>query len=140
MHEMNQNAHIFKEMPNHVPNGVDITNALSATHLKDLDDKLTRRTFGYDSVEAYYAHSSAGKRLGEIKTPTLFVSALDDPISIKESIPFEDFKTNGNVALVTTRSGGHLGWPDRLPSWESNWVQSTVLDFLEKVSSHESFV
>lgn len=129
---MQLNADVFRQQA-HATNGVDIESALEARYLVDLDDRLTRRTFGYASVAEYYEHSSADKRIHQITTPTLFVSSLDDPISISTSIPFAAVQENPNVALVATQSGGHLGWPDELNGLDSTWVNHTMLDFLHAV-------
>ena len=38
------------------------------------------------------------------------VQALDDPIAPEEAIPYEALRGNPNTVLVTTMTGGHLGW------------------------------
>lgn len=41
--------------------------------------------------------------------PCLFLTALDDPISNQECIPYLEIASNPNAVLVITRLGGHLG-------------------------------
>lgn len=125
--EMEKNAHVFRH-PGSDVNGVDIDWALQADRLKELDERLTRRTFGYSSVWEYYRDASCGKRLGEIDCLTLFISAIDDPIS--RGIPFDAFRENPSIALVATESGGHIGWNSRLFGYDSTWVERVALDFL----------
>ena len=44
------------------------------------DDVLTRKVFGFDSVDAYYEAASSDKFLPAIAVPFLAINAMDDPI------------------------------------------------------------
>jgi predicted alpha/beta-fold hydrolase len=48
--------------------------------------------------------------LSKVTTPTLLLSALNDPIVHQEAIPYADIKINPNLLLLTTRCGGHIAW------------------------------
>ena len=80
------------------------------TTIRQIDETLTCTQFGYESVEEYYGESSCRDRLKYIKTPTLFLNALDDPIFDKKAIPHEEFLKNDNIMLATTNGGGHIGY------------------------------
>jgi len=45
-----------------------------------------------------------------IRTPTLYLSALDDPVISDTALDYRPFKTNNNIVLATTKLGGHLGY------------------------------
>lgn len=49
-------------------------------------------------------------QLSNIRIPTFFLNALDDPIFDKVGIPFEEFKGNDYIMLGVTKGGGHIGF------------------------------
>lgn len=84
--------------------------AAAAKTVRDFDEAITRRSFGFPSVDAYYEYSGSKKRLPGVRIPLVCVQAEDDPIAVKEAIPYEAIRKNENVMLLSTKSGGHLGW------------------------------
>lgn len=88
----------------------DPKRARAAKTIRDFDDAITRVSFGWPSVDHYYAGSSSARRIGGVRAPLLCLQALDDPIAPAEAIPRLEMKRNADVVLVTTRTGGHLGW------------------------------
>ena len=54
--------------------------ASTATSIRALDEAVTRRQYGYASVDDYYAAASSDQRLALIRTPLLLLNAFDDPI------------------------------------------------------------
>ena len=78
--------------------------------LNDFDEQLTVIVYNYANVGAYHEAGSSVRVMDRVKIPLLCVSAKDDPICISEGIPYEMVKRNPNVILVTTNTGGHLGF------------------------------
>ena len=74
------------------------------------DTMVTIKMFGYKSREEYYDKSSSCWSIPFIKTPTLFMAALDDPLIGKTGIDFKAISLNENTVLATTDVGGHLGF------------------------------
>ena len=73
------------------------------------DHTFAIKMFGYDSVDDYWNRASCWHTIEQIKTPTLFFNALDDPICARDAIDYEIFKRNPFTAIATTKYGGHLG-------------------------------
>lgn len=109
------------------------------------DEELTRKTFGFDSLLAYYAHADSGSRLKHVTSPILVVSSIDDPIAKgSEGDADTNARANENVVLVRTAHGGHLGWADKLEAPDAAlakgqllkgrplWVERVVLGFLDQ--------
>jgi len=69
-----------------------------------------RVSFGWPSVDAYYAGSSSSLSVPNVAVPLLVIQAEDDPIAPVEAIPTDALRQNPNCILVVTPSGGHLGW------------------------------
>lgn len=102
---------------------------LSTTTMRQIDETLTCSQFGYETVEEYYVQSSCHEKLKFIKTPTLFLNSLDDPISDKKAIPYDEFLNNDNIMLATTSGGGHIGYLHGIMKIEQ-WFTVPIFEFL----------
>ena len=110
---------------------VDAAGLASARTVREFDEAITRRSFGFPTVDAYYEASGSAARVPAVAVPLLCVQAEDDPIALIEATPVEALRANPHCVLVTTPSGGHIGWmsgPDA--PFGAPWPYRTVLDFL----------
>jgi predicted alpha/beta-fold hydrolase len=108
--------------------------AASARSIRELDEALTRRQYGYASVDDYYAAASSDQRLSVITTPTLLLNAYDDPIVPGGSLlgAIRQARDNPHLLMAVTSHGGHLGWCERRDPWAGPaWTERVVLGFLE---------
>lgn len=80
--------------------------------LKDFDDNFTSKLFGFNCANEYYRHASPVQRLLKVRVPLVIVNSLDDPIIGYRTLPFDEVRLNPFTMLVTTSTGGHLGWFD----------------------------
>ena len=106
----------------------------TATSIRQLDEGVTRRQYGYASVDEYYENASSDQRLGMVETPLLCLNAYDDPIAPGASLirALRNARDNPNVLLGITAHGGHLGWCERGDPWGgSTWVERATCGFLE---------
>jgi predicted alpha/beta-fold hydrolase len=125
-------AHLFAGLPNYDRRLVE-----SARTVRDFDEAVTRVTFGFPSVDAYYDASSSRRLIGNVKVPLLVVQAKDDPIAVRSAVPRDVIRNVGpdaNVILVETESGGHLGWSagEEAP-FGAPWPDVGAMQFLEAV-------
>lgn len=99
--------------------------------MRDFDEAVTRVTFGFPSVDAYYAASSSRNVISDVKTPLLVVQARDDPIAVSSATPRDAIAASEHVLLVETESGGHLGWTagEEAP-FGSPWPDLGAIQFL----------
>ena len=110
---------------------IDVAGTSAAQTVRQFDEAMTRRTFGFPSVDAYYQSSGSKDRLPHVAIPLLCVQAADDPIAVDEAIPRAAAAANPHVALVVTPSGGHLGWQAANGSpFGSPWPYDGVLQWL----------
>ena len=64
-----------------------------------------------------------------ISIPTLLIHALDDPICIKEMIPFVEAYDNKNIFMLITKKGGHINFftGEKQPK---RWAYKPTIEFL----------
>lgn len=98
------------------------------TNFKSMDEVLTSKLYGFKDVDEYYYKASCIHSVPHIKTPSLFVNALDDPLVGNECIDYEVFKRNQNVAVATTQHGGHMGYGESIFT-QRVWVLEPCLKF-----------
>jgi predicted alpha/beta-fold hydrolase len=107
-----------------------------AKNVREFDVVATSRLFGYKSVNEYYRHASSVIDIPYISVPSLFLSALDDPICSNEVIPYEEIQANPYTILAITKRGGHLGWfrngSDNLFP-RARWFATPVGEFIHAV-------
>ncbi|XP_043507361.1 abhydrolase domain-containing protein 2 isoform X1 [Frieseomelitta varia] len=85
---------------------------ISAATLPELDEAYTRKVHNFRSVKELYKWSSSLFYLDNIKTPMVFINALDDPIvpeMLLEPIK-EHARTHPQTLYVELAHGGHLGF------------------------------
>lgn len=98
----------IKNAPKHFDFDWDL--AMATIGINQIDEAITRRLLGYNTLTEYYDHFSCHHRLKDIKVPLLCLNAKDDPILNHISIPYQECMSNDNIILLITNTGGHVGW------------------------------
>ncbi len=101
-------------------------------NFKDFDDTYTAPAHGFKDAEDYWRTSSCKQFIPFIKTPTLLITALDDPFFTKECYPTEEAKNNADFHLETTIYGGHVGFGSHLNFKQNTWCEYRILSFLQQ--------
>ena len=93
----------------------------------EFDDTVTAPLHGFLGADDYWARSSSGPRLKDIRVPTLVLNARNDPFMPESALDAvkDSGKMPANVVLEFPRSGGHAGFPGR-----DRWLARRVLEFL----------
>ncbi|KAJ3031227.1 UNVERIFIED_CONTAM: hypothetical protein HDU68_005833 [Siphonaria sp. JEL0065] len=143
-----QHTHVFPSSSsgtNTVAEGgapISPTKVMSSKYLTDFDEHLTRRVFGYRTVNEFYRMGGSAQYLPDVCIPTLLLSALDDPVALAKAIPIADVRENPFVILATTDLGGHLGWFESLFGFGKGykrWFTRPVLEYITAIlEAHES--
>ncbi|KAI7870140.1 Alpha/Beta hydrolase protein [Spinellus fusiger] len=107
---------------------IDHDKVKSANFIREYDQELTRKMRGYTTVSNYYRSASCFQSIEKVRIPLLCINALDDPISLPESIPYDEVKLNPYVILATTQYGGHLGWFENTLK-TSRWIDKPITEF-----------
>lgn len=93
---------------------IDYNEVLSVKSLREFDEKLSIRMWGYESVEDYYRDASNRGKMCQIKVPTLCINAADDMFSPLHALPLEEVSESPYVTMVVTQRGGHIGFMEGL--------------------------
>ena len=98
-----------------------------AVSIYDFDDAVTAPVHGFADAHDYYSRSSSLGWIKQIRLPTLFLSAVDDPFLPPQVLDEVRAVAAGNPALTLefTTHGGHVGfvagrWPWR-PFYYAEW-------------------
>lgn len=101
--------------------------------LRGYDDAVTAPHAGFRDADDYYAHSSAGPYLHQVRLPTLLLSGLDDPMIPGAVVQhFVDGNGNGLLRPELHATGGHVGFVARSAAPGRFWAAERVLDFLDE--------
>eukprot|EP01023_Acetabularia_acetabulum_P011305 TRINITY_DN1518_c0_g1_i1.p2 TRINITY_DN1518_c0_g1~~TRINITY_DN1518_c0_g1_i1.p2 ORF type:complete len:287 (-),score=33.36 TRINITY_DN1518_c0_g1_i1:249-1109(-) len=122
-----QHVELFRNSPH-----LDIELGLTSKTVRDFDEAITRRVFGWRSVDAYYAGSCSCERIPKVQISLLCVQAADDPIAIESAIPYDDIYANENCILYVTPFGGHLGWvAGKTAPFGAPWPDELVINYVK---------
>jgi predicted alpha/beta-fold hydrolase len=108
-------------------------NALTSIRtIWEFDDRFTAPLFGFGDAENYYFTQSSIRFLHAIRTPTLVITAQDDPLVPFAIYNHPAFTENPAIQLVAPKFGGHLGFLSRRrPRF---WLDGIVLDWIAKLA------
>jgi uncharacterized protein len=103
------------------------------------DDLVTAQLHGFDNAADYYRKSSAIRFLAGIRTPTLLLSALDDPFLPPDVLARVEVEARANSALHIEfhRGGGHVGFVGGRFPWRAEYYfEHRILEFFNAVINH----
>jgi predicted alpha/beta-fold hydrolase len=121
---------VLARFPNETAH-VDAERVRRARTIREFDDALTAPLHGFRDAEDYYAAADTLPALPRIQTPTLAISALDDPFYPGAALERAQRAAAPGVDVIVTPWGGHTGfvsgpWPWR-PSY---WAEEEALAWL----------
>lgn len=100
---------------------IDLDRMARCRTFRDFDDVATGPLHGFAGAEDYYARSSSLNFLGRIRTPTLCLSAKDDPFLPVCVLAQAAAAASPAVTFVTTRRGGHIGFVSGSAPWRPEY-------------------
>lgn len=109
---------------------IDVDRTLASTTFWEFDDVATGPLHGFKDAEDYYTRCSSMHYAARIATPTLCISAADDPFIPRVLLPeFERAKSEA-VKLLVSERGGHVGFvygPRKSPRY---WAEETAIEWM----------
>lgn len=103
-------------------------------NVREFDEEITAPFCGFAGADDYYARSSATHVMAAIRTPTLILTAQDDPFVPFSSFGIPAIRDNPNVQLVAPRHGGHCAFISREDGPERFWAEARLVEFCKENS------
>jgi predicted alpha/beta-fold hydrolase len=110
---------------------LDMPRVRRARNFRELDDFATAPLHGFAGADDYYTRSSSMHYVGRITTPTLALSAEDDPFVPPGVLPRVREVASPRVELRTTPCGGHVGFIGGSAPWRCEyWAEELIVRWL----------
>jgi len=99
--------------------------------LHDFDNLYTAPTGGFVNREDYYTSCSTYDRLKDIQSPTVILTAKDDPF-----VPFESYanaELSKHILFHAEEIGGHMGYlsKEKTPLGTMRWQDYALHEILK---------
>lgn len=92
----------------------------------------------YDSFNEWLKVNNPANTVRNIRTPTLFVNSLDDPVMEDKSPAYVSLRNNSYCLEIVTDMGGHCGFLDGVLA--SPWTDRIALEFYNSVLNCRSLI
>lgn len=113
--------------------GVDLARAARARTFWEFDEAATAPLHGFAGADDYYRRSSSLAFLPKITTPTLCLSAADDPFLPAEAFERARAVASPSVELRLVPRGGHIGFVSGGAPWRAvYWAESFAMAWLAR--------
>jgi hypothetical protein len=100
----------------------------TAARFSDFDEIYTAPVHGFQSARQYWKDSSSKPWLHEIRVPTLFINARNDPFFPGEALPSRA-DVSAAVTLEYPATGGHVGFVSGRFPGRFDWLAPRILSF-----------
>jgi uncharacterized protein len=100
--------------------------------VREFDDEITARCFGFRDAEEYYQAASAKRVIANVAVPLLLMTAQDDPFVPYDSFGRAGVEENPRVRFVAPQHGGHCGFLSRFAGRERFWAEERIVEFAEQ--------
>lgn len=110
---------------------MDLDAVLNSKNVSEFDHHCVVPVHGYNDVAHYYTDSSACHRACTIKTPTLAISADDDPVCSAEGCPTLTDEFGSGLIVARTVVGGHVAFGTGFLPGVKSWMDDVVCDWLD---------
>jgi hypothetical protein len=94
-----------------LPGGIDPEQVRRVTTLREFDAATVVPRFGFQDPDDYYRSQSVVHRLRSFRRPALLVAAEGDPMISARSIRAGLRNGSGDLRVVWSERGGHVGFP-----------------------------
>jgi len=106
--------------------------------MREFDGAITAKYCGFLDAADYYARACALRVAGEIRVPTLILTAQDDPVVPYTSFSDPRLTNNAHIRIVAPEYGGHCGFLSRYAGDARYWAEAFVMEFFAGQTSRAS--
>ena len=105
--------------------------------LRDFDNQITARHFGFLDAQDYYTRAASTHVLDRIAVPTLVLHANDDPFIRVLPQTREKLLLNPHITYVETHHGGHCAFLAEGNGYDGRWAERQAIAFIQRIESGE---
>lgn len=110
--------------------GASLEATLGARNFIEFDNAYTAPMNGYPDALRYYARTSCGQFLKDVRRPTLVINALDDPFMTRAVVPAAT-QLAPQVTVELSRRGGHVGFIGADRRGRAHyWMEARIAEYL----------
>jgi uncharacterized protein len=118
------------------PGILDESAIRKVTTLRGFDDVVTAPLHGFKDAADYYARSSSGQALPDIRRPVLLLQSKDDPFLPYSAFPEAVIRKNPLLQISTTEQGGHVGFIENAGRWKVGfWAEKVAVGFIAHLAA-----
>lgn len=112
------------------PGAFDLTGLWRIWSIRAFDERYTAPHHGFAGASDYYHRASAMRTIDRVRTPTLILTAEDDPF-----VPPDPFRTpavrgNPHITTLVTAHGGHCGFMAEPNGYDGYWAEQVAIEFV----------
>jgi len=109
---------------------IDVPRMLAARTFWEFDDAANAPLHGFAGADDYYARASSIRFLPRVTTPTLCLSAQDDPFLPAEALSRAREAAAPAIEFRVTPRGGHIGFVGGPPWRPRYWAEESAVRWL----------
>lgn len=110
---------------------INLPAARQAKTFAQYDRLVTAPLGGFADERDYWARSSSGPLLPQIRRPTLLINALNDPFIPASALPRAAIAESRWLEAAFVPEGGHVGFLEG-PSGARSWAEVRAVEFLRR--------
>ena len=104
--------------------------------VRQFDEAYTAPAHGFAGAADYYHRASALRVADRIRTPTLVLTAADDPFVPATIFDAPEMRANPAISLTLTRVGGHCAFVEhRRPGYDGYWAEREIVRFITALAN-----
>src|SRR5271166_3272808 len=119
------------------PGQFELRHLRGVRSLRDFDDQVTARHFGFLDAQDYYTRAASTQVLERIAVPTLVLHASDDPFIRVLPDTCEKLLSNPHITYVETERGGHCAFLAEANGYDGRWAERQAIAFIQRVERGE---
>lgn len=102
--------------------------------LREVDELYTAPAGGFANADDYYERCSALPHLRNIDTPTVLLTAADDPFVTARD--FREAELSASIHLHVEETGGHMGYlmRERTPLGTNRWLDYALTHYVKQLA------
>jgi uncharacterized protein len=113
------------------PDLFDLSGLGGVWSVRQFDETFTAPHHGFRDAADYYHRASAIRVVDRIRTPTLILTAEDDPFVPSSPFRVPSITRHSHIRVVMTRHGGHCAFLERPQDvYDGYWAEREIVRFV----------